>query len=114
MEEVVVGVLSEIGVKCDRVIDLDGMEVSRDIFVCEMQPKRFEELVDKLKKYLSSSCLTALQASAAESQRWPVLNLVRQVLRTYRYQMVPVRKCDGRTIEGKKKFKRFFRIERQN
>ena len=114
MEEVVVDVLREIGLECHHIADLDGVEISRDIFISEMESSKFDNLVAKLKKYLSSSCLTALQTSASESQRWPVLNLARQVLRTYRLHMVPVRKCDGRTPEGKKKFKRFFRIERQN
>ena len=114
MEGVVVDVLNEIGVKCQHVADLDGVEISRDIFVSDIESSKFDEMVGKLKKYLSSSSLTALQTSASQSQRWPVLNLARQVLRTYRLHMVPVRKCDGRTPEGKKKFKRFFRIERQN
>ena len=56
--------------------------------------------------------MTSLQKNAGNSQKWPLLNLIRQILGVYNYQMKPIRKSDGYTLEGVKKFKRFFLIEK--
>ena len=64
----------------------------------------------ELKKIFSSSALTSLQKEADKKQKWPLLNLVRQVLHVYGYKMTPIRKCDGYTEDGIKRFKRYFRI----
>ena len=63
-----------------------------------------------LKKEYSSSSLTSLQENATTKQKFPLLNLVRQILSVYGYKMVPIRKCDGYTNDKRKKFKRFFLI----
>lgn len=68
--------------------------------------------IDDLKKEFSSSSLTSLHKEADTKQKWPLLNLVRQILRVYGYKMQPIRKCDGYTADGVKKFKRFFLIKK--
>jgi hypothetical protein len=54
--------------------------------------------------------MTSLQKNAEKEQKWPLLNLVRQILNVYNYKMEPIRKSDGYTLEGVKKYKRFFQI----
>jgi hypothetical protein len=56
--------------------------------------------------------MTSLQKNAETIQKWPLLNIVRQILQNYNYKMIPIRKCDGYTLDGIKKFKRFFQITR--
>jgi hypothetical protein len=58
--------------------------------------------------------MTSLQKNASKSQKWPLLNLVRQILSIYNYQMEPIRKSDGYTLEGVKKYKRFFQIKKKS
>ena len=58
--------------------------------------------------------MTSLQKTAKDDQRWPLLNLVRQVLRVKKYNMKPIRRADGYSIDGKKKYKRYFQIENIN
>ena len=65
-----------------------------------------------LKQFFSSSTMTSLQSDADTNQKWPLLNLIRQILRTYDYKLVPKRLCDGRSSDGKKKYKRIFIIEK--
>ena len=55
--------------------------------------------------------MTSLQKNADKSQKWPLLNFVRQILNTYGYKMEPIRKSDGYTLEGVKKYKRYFQIK---
>jgi len=64
-----------------------------------------------LKKIFCSSKLTCLQETAESQQKWPLLNLVRQVLKACSYKMEPIRKSDGYTKDGKKKYKRYFVIK---
>jgi len=68
--------------------------------------------VEELKKKLSSSFLTSLHKEAKIKQRWPLINLVRQILHVYKYKMDPVRKADGYTKHGVKKYKRYFLIRK--
>ena len=71
-------------------------------------PKTIEEI----KKFYSSGSMTALQKNAESTQKWPLLNLVRQILKTNNYLMHPVRKSNGYTKDGKKKYLRFFTIKK--
>ena len=57
--------------------------------------------------------MTSLQQNADKVQRWPLLNIVRQILSRYNFKMVPIRKSDGYTLDGVKKYKRFFQLERK-
>jgi hypothetical protein len=67
-----------------------------------------------MKKYLSSTHLTSLQKSANLNQKWPLLNLVRQILKCYKFKMKPIRKSNGYSPDGKKLYKRFFLISSEN
>lgn len=102
--------------KCSIVFNdfsqLDGMEIPRDIL---LNPKTYELVQDDLqemKKIYSSGALTCLQKNAQSKQKWPLLNLVRQILKCNSYEMHPIRKSNGYTPEGKKKYLRFFIIKK--
>jgi len=60
---------------------------------------------------LSSSSITALQETAQTKQKYPLLNIVRQLLKIYFFKMTPKRKADGYEKNGKKKYKRYYYIE---
>ena len=67
-----------------------------------------------LKKIFNSSYLTALQSTAENNQKCPLLNLIRQILKSIHYKMTPKRISAGYTKDGKKIFKRMFIIEKLN
>ena len=71
------------------------------------------ENIPELKKLFSSSYLTSLQSSATKTQKWPLINLIRQILRSSGYNLTPKRLCDGYTSGGVKKYRRIFIIEKQ-
>ena len=87
-------------IACATLSDLNGLLLPRELF-----------LNDVLYKLFSSSYLTALQAPAEELQKWPHLNLIRQVLRSCHFKLTPKRVSNGYTADGKKKYKRMFIIE---
>ena len=91
---------------------LNGMLIERDIFLSETIYKSVSNDIELLKKRYSSSSLTSLQKTAKDEQKWPLLNLIRQVLRVEQYNMKPIRKADGYTLDGKKKYKRYFLIQK--
>ena len=102
--------------KCKMVIthfdDLDGMLVPREIFLDKALYDSVKEDISVLKQVFTSSALTSLQSNAEENQKWPLLNLVRQILRSCHYKMTPKRVSAGYTKEGKKIYKRMFIIEK--
>ena len=92
--------------------ELDGMLIPREVFLDEELYKKVEDDINILKTLFTSSALTSLQSTAKDTQKWPLLNLVRQVLKSCHYKMTPKRVGAGYTKEGKKLFKRMFIIEK--
>ena len=102
--------------KCSIVFDefsqLDGMLIPRDLLLSNEKYESVREDIEKMKKLYSSGSLTALQKNAEASQKWPLLNLVRQILKSNNFKMDSIRKSNGYTKEGKKKYLRFFAIKK--
>jgi hypothetical protein len=114
MEEIAKKILDEVGIKFENEDELNGMLIPREQLLDFTKYNKVKPVIPELKKIFSSSALTSLQKSAQLLQKWPLLNLVRQILGMYGYRLVPVRKSDGYTLDGVKKFKRYFQIEKKN
>ena len=101
--------------KCSIVFDdfsqLDGMLIPRELLLSNEKYESVKDDIEKMKKLYSSGSLTALQKNAEASQKWPLLNLVRQILKSNNFNMDPIRKSNGYTKGGKKKYLRFFAIK---
>ena len=110
--KVILDILNKSHITCVSLNDLNGMLLPRDIFFNDTIYKELKTSIPDLKHIFSSSYLTALQAPAEQSQRWPHLNLIRQVLRSCHFKLIPKRVSDGYTADGKKKYKRMFIIEK--
>ena len=102
--------------KCSIVFEdfnqLDGMLIPRDLLLSKDKYEIVKDDIDKMRELYSSGSLTSLQKTAKENQKWPLLNLVRQILKSNNFKMDPIRKSNGYTKEGKKKYLRFFIIKR--
>jgi len=107
-------ILNSIGIIFENLDDIDGLLISREQLLSDSKYEEIKKLIPELKKQYSSTFMTSLQKTATTEQKWPLLNLVRQILNVYQYKMKPIRKSDGYTLEGVKKFKRFFQIHYQN
>ena len=104
--------LSKCGIACTSTDMLDGHQIPREALVDTSRYEQAKACIPELKKCYSSSNLTSLQASAENSQRWPLINIVRQVLKSSNYRLQPRRLSDGYTPGGKKKYRRIFEIQK--
>jgi hypothetical protein len=102
-----------IGLEINDFYELNGLTISREILLSDDKYDKIKYIIHDLKKKFSSSLMTSLQKNAEKSQKWPLLNLVRQILHVYGYYMEPIRKADGYTLEGVKKYKRYFLIHKE-
>ena len=107
-------ILKIIGIEFNEISDLNGLSILRDQLLSDNKYDEVKKLLPELKKIYSSSLMTSLQKNADKSQKWPLLNLVRQILSTHNYKMEPIRKSDGYTLEGVKKYKRYFLINKKS
>lgn len=111
-QQIVKEFLNKCGIVFEDYKMLDGMLIPRETLLSQEKYENIKEDLVKMKKMYSSGALTALQKSAEAKQKWPLLNLVRQILKSNNYNMDPIRKSNGYTKEGKKKYLRFFIIKK--
>lgn len=111
MEQGIKEILNMIGVKCINLNDINGQTVSRDIFLDKLKYLDIVDKITNLKHFLSSNTISSLHNNAAYVQQWPLLNLTRQLLKLYKYNMIPIRKSNGYDADGTKLYKRFFLIK---
>ena len=111
MDDEIINIFKSIGFEFG---ELNGLIIPREQLLSDSKYDEIKLLIPSLKKKYSSSMMTSLQKNADIIQRWPLLNFVRQILNTYGYTMEPIRKADGYTLEGVKKYKRFFQIKKKN
>ena len=109
-EELIYNFLHKCNFVFDKIEQLDGMMIPREMLLCQKKYNDLSMNILELKKMFSSSMLTSLQTNAPKKQKWPLLNLVRQVLKSCHYAMKPVRQSAGYDKEGKKKYRRLFRL----
>jgi len=105
--------LNNSGINFESLNELDGKIISRELLINPLKYAEMKDEIINLKKNYSSTSLTGLHDCADIKQRWPLLNIVRQLLNVYNMDMEPFRKSDGYEVTGKKKYKRFFIIKKR-
>tara|TARA_B110001450_G_C17318763_1_gene358507 strand:- start:57 stop:428 length:372 start_codon:yes stop_codon:yes gene_type:complete len=112
MNNTIKEILSCVGIQFEPLENNTDILIQREILINDEKYIEVKDKIQDLKKFFSSSFLTSLQKDASENQKWPLLNLVRQLLKASLYNMKPIRKANGYTKEGKKLYKRFFLISK--
>lgn len=111
-EKIIIDFLNVCGIPCESLSVIDGLAVPRETLLQEETYKKACEHIDKLKEIYSSSYMTCLQKTAKSNQAWPLINIVRQVLKSCGFSMTPKRLSNGYTKAGKKLYRRVFLINR--
>jgi len=111
-EEAIFNFLKDCNIVFETFDTLDGMLITREMLLDINKYQTVKAHITELKKSFSSSSLTSLQSTALKKQKWPLLNLVRQILKMNDYNMKPIRKSNGYTTDGKKKYVRYFLIHK--
>ena len=114
MNETIKQFLNKVGIEFENVEQLDGQLIPRDILLNTDLYEEIKKDIPELKKLFSSSSHTSLHKNAEESQKWPIINITRQILKSCNFDMEPIRRSDGKTKDGKKRFKRYFKISKIN
>ena len=114
MNETIKQFLNKVGIEFENVEELDGQLIHRDILLNKDLYEEIKKDIPELKKLFSSSSHTSLHKNAEESQKWPIINITRQILKSCNFDMEPIRRSDGKTKDGKKLFKRYFKISKIN
>jgi len=104
--------LKVIDISIETLDALNHFEIPREKLLDIKRYNLAQEHILKFKDIFSSSYLTSLQSNAAINQKWPLINLLRQILKAYGYQLKPKRKAAGYNKDGIKLYKRVFIINK--
>lgn len=112
LDEIVIKMFAHLNIEINEISELDELVLDRDIFIDNSLYPKLYTYIANIKDFLKSSYLTSLQSNCDKKQRFPCINLFRQILKCYRYKMSPLVISQGyNKSTGKKIIKRFFKIE---
>jgi hypothetical protein len=107
---VIIQFINKIGILITNFDELHGYIIERNLLMNDYKIKDMQEDIKDIKDIFKKSNIPQLQTNI--KQKWPLLNLIRQILKNVGFKMIPFRKCDGYDINKKKKFIRYFQIEK--
>ena len=88
-ENIIMKILEKSGFVITKDIsELNGIMIPRDLLINDEKYDTVKEYLVKLKKHkmFSSTFLTSLHKDADKKQKWPLLNLVRQILKVNHFR----------------------------
>ena len=110
----VIDFFNKININIINIENLEGKLIERNLLISLELYNNIKNDIVELKTILNSGIFTSMQKNAEKNQQWPLLNLVRQLLKKYEYDLIPKRLANGYTKDGSKKYKRFFEIKNKN
>ena len=109
----IVSILAVLGITIKTEQDLFGVLIHRDDLLRVDIEQRLAEFVDTLKEKYKSSMLNCLHKNRDDKQKFPAINLVRQILKCNGYKLKPLVFSKGYSKHnGKKLVERNFKIVR--
>ena len=112
MDDVTIDFLTKVGIDYALIISGATQQLDRGQFLHSETYNEVAVMIPELKKLYSSSNMTSLQKNAQDNQKWPLLNITRQILKSRGYCMEPSRKSNGYDASGKKRYKRSFIVKK--
>ena len=105
-----------IGIKKEKISELENLEISRNIFLDEKITQKCHKMIQKLKKEYSSNILTCLHLNSLNKQKFPTINMFRQILKENNLYMKPIVISNGYCpyTKNKKVIRNFFIVKIDN
>lgn len=113
-EKLILKFLNCVGINTDSIHTINGIIINRQHLLSEDRYAMIKTMIPELKTLYSSSYMTSLQKSADKTHKWPLINIVRQVLKSCGYQLKPKRISNGYSKNGRKIYKRLFIINKND
>jgi hypothetical protein len=111
--EEIVKILAVLGIKIKTEKDLFGVLIHRDDLLRVDIEQKLAEFIDSLKEKYKSSKLNCLHENRESKQKFPGINLIRQILKCNGYHLKPVVFSKGYSKHnGKKLVERNFKVIR--
>lgn len=101
-------------IKCSSLDSLDDITIDRSTLLLPELYEKVKPQISSLKIILKSTSNTSVQKTAQNNQRWPLINLIRQLLKHLGYDLYPKRIANGYAKDGTKLYKRLFIIKKNN
>ena len=112
-EDVILFILNKLNINCTNIEDINGQIIERNLLLDHNKYLQIKNYNYQLKKILNSSDFTCVHNNAPLIQKYPLINLLRQLLKKHNFKLIPFKKADGYTIDKIKKYKRFFKIQKE-
>ena len=98
----------------DSIADLYNLTIQRDTLLQKNNKEKIMDLIPQLKLVYKSSYLNCLHDNSIYKQKFPAINLVRQVLKCHHLALTPKIVSNGyEKVTGKKRVNRVFIIQKQ-
>ena len=113
-QQLIKEMLAKIGLKFENIDDIEGQIIERDILLTDEVSSFLLSFQEKIKNSgYKTGTLTSLHKNNNEKQRWPEVNILRQLLKCNKFRLKPFTKSNGyNKTTGKKNVLRFYRIEK--
>ena len=100
-----------VGIKKKNITQLNNVEIPRDVLLDKKIIEKCFNMISDLKKKYSSNIFTCLHQNSNEKQRFPGINMFRQILKANGYNLNPQVVSNGYCpITGKKNVIRSFTV----
>ena len=87
-QKIILDMFNKLGFKYSNMSDLHYTEYDRDLFI-NANVHEYLTFVPKLKEYFKSSKLDSLHSNSIQKQKFPVINIFRQILKCNDIHMKP-------------------------
>ena len=110
-EEPLYTLLKIINILPNRKEDLIDITIEQDIMKSPAIISQYYKLIPELKKYYNSEMLTCLHKNSLKKQKFPAINMLRQILKCNNLKLKPYSTSNGYDkSNGKKIVRRFYII----
>lgn len=102
-----------LNIEVSTISDLENIEINRDLLLSKNINIELNKILDECKNFYKSSKLTCLHNNKEDKQKFPAVNLLRQILKCNNLKLTPkVISLGYSKVSGKKLIQRNYVIKK--